>query len=276
MGFSPFSAIGLLLANGPGILLLSALTASIVLFWDWRWALSAAVIVLLALSSIGAALHTLSPLVTAGQWLASVVAGVLLGLAGRFHPAAANTHTNGNWLLRLIALGFMVGAWWVIDPGVSLPLFTQGETDLIFWLGLCGLLIVSLSSAPLHTGIGLMLMMAPLQAIAAVLLPGSGMALLVSIAQILLALSCAYLVLAQPSLVRASRRTLPLPGETTPTPMPAQTIQPAQTTQSAQTTQTGQTPLRFPKPRQQQPASLATDVTSSPGQEPQAPVEKSA
>lgn len=259
MNVTPFSVIGLLLATGPGILLLAVLAASIVLLWDWRWALPSAVIVALGLSSIQAALHSPGLLVTISQWLAVIVAGVLLGLAGRFHPAAAHLHASSNWLTRLIALLFVVGAWWVIDPGVSLPLFTQVETDLIIWAGLCGLLLVSLSAAPLHTGIGLLLLMTPLQATAAILLPGAGLAIVAGIAQILVGLGCAYLTLAQQLPPRAQRLMAPLPTATSQVPT------------------TPQRPARgFPSLRRQTPGAGAAGAVSETGPDVHPPVEKSA
>lgn len=256
MTFSPFSAIGLLLANGLGILLLSALAASVVLVWSWRWALPAAVTTLLAMTTILAALHTVSPLITFSQWLAIGVAGLLLGLAGRLHPAAGG-RPNSNWLIRLAALASMLGAWWVIDPGVSLPMFTQVETDLILWIGLCGVLLISLSPAPLHTGIGLLLLGAPLQAASAILLPGSGLTILAGIAQILLALGCAYLTLAQPIPQRAGRQVLPLPGATS-LPVPARPPR-----------------LRFPKPRPSASLPPGTGLATESSRETHAPAEKS-
>ncbi len=205
MAISPFAAVGSLLANGIGILMLAALAASIVLVWDWRWALGSAIALLLAVSSITAAIHAPLVLVTFSQWLAVLIAGLLLGLSAHFHRAGAARYANSNWLLRLIALAFLLGIWWVIDPGVALPLFSQVETDILIWIGLCGLLLLGLSSAPFHVGIGLLLMTAPLQAIAPVLLTGSGVAVLIGMAQILLALACAYLTLLQPAPARKQR-----------------------------------------------------------------------
>jgi hypothetical protein len=60
----------------------------------------------------------------------------------------------------------------------------------------------------------MMLWCVPLYAIAAVLLPGSGLPVLVGIAELLLALACAYLTLVEPSAIGAgiSRRSRwPLP-----------------------------------------------------------------
>lgn len=220
MNLTPFALVGAPLATGPGILLLAILAASLVLIWDWRWALPGAVLAALGLSSVQAALHGSAPLITLSQWLAILVAGLLLALAGRFNPAAARLHTSSNWLTRLIALLFVLGAWWVIDPGVSLPLFTQVETDLVLWTAICGLLLLSLSAAPLHTGIGLLLLTTPLQAIAAILTPGAGLTIVAGVAQVLIALGCAYLTLAQQLPQRTQRLVAPLPALPAQTPPP--------------------------------------------------------
>lgn len=256
MTLTPFSAIGLLLATGPGILLLATLAASVVLIWDWRWGTPGAALVALGLSSIQATLHSPDLRITLSQWVAVIVAGVLLGLAGRFHPAAAHLPPNGNWLTRLIALLFVLGVWWVLDPGVSLPLFTQIETDLILWAGLCGLLLVSLSATPLHTGIGLLLLMTPLQAIAAIVLPGAGLAVVAGIAQILVGLGCAYLTLVQQIPQGTVRLVAPLPTVTSQTP-----LRPVR---------------RFPSLRRQTPAALMTSATTEKGSKAHTSVEKSA
>ncbi len=208
MELSPFALLGGLLATGPGVLLLAGLAASSVVFWDWRWALGSTLAIMLGVTSIQAAIHSPTMLVTAGQWLAALVAASILGLAGHFRGLSPSARTSSNWLVRLIALAFIASAWWVIDPGVSLPNFAQVETDLLFWAGLCGLLMLGLSASPLFAGIGLLLLTVPTLAMAPVLLPGSGMAIILGIAQILLALACAYLTLVEP--MPARRRRAPI------------------------------------------------------------------
>jgi hypothetical protein len=254
---SIFAAVGTLLANGPGILLLSALVASLVLIWDWRWAIAGAAAILLGVSSLAAALHEPAPAVTAAQWLASLVSLLLLGLSAYLHRPGATAHPHGNWLLRLLALGFLAGAWWMLDPGVALPIFTRVETDLLIWIGLCSALLLGLSAAPFSTGIGLLLLTAVAQNIAAVLLPGSGLAVLVGIAQILLALGCAYAMLAQP--VRTSR------WQMAPARRSAQAIEP---TAAPQPRPSRLFPGRVIRPRRPsgiEEAAETLKVASSPG-----------
>lgn len=195
MPASPFALLGDLLANSAGVLLLWLLAASSVLVWNWRWAVTSTVSLLLVTSSLLSALHSPLALVTASQWLAALLAGLLLWQAGSFSPIP--TAPAGNWLIRLCGLGFLLAAWQAVSPSISLPLLTQAETDLLCWIGLCGLVLLSLSNAPVQTGSGLLLLTAPLQSLAALLAPASGAAVLVGMAQILLALACAGRALAQ-------------------------------------------------------------------------------
>lgn len=221
MSMSPFEVAGALLANGLGILFLAALAGSIVLIWDWRWAVVSSTLLLLGVSSIAVRVHGAPTLIAAVQWLAIVVATLLLGLAAHFHPRAVATLPNANWLLRTLALGFLLGAWWMLDSGFNLPLFSRVETDLLIWVALCGVLLLGLSASPFYTGIGLLLVLAPLQSIASVLMPGAGLSIFVGIGQILAALACAYLTLAQPSPVIEQRKIIAPLARYTPMSTPA-------------------------------------------------------
>lgn len=237
---SIFAAVGAWLANGPGILFLSILAASLVLVWDWRWTLGGTTVVMVGISSLAAALHGPVPAVTGAQWMTALVSSLLLGLSAYFHRPGVVVAHHGNWLLRSIALGFLAGAWWVLDPGVAFPTFTRVETDLLIWIGLCGALMLGLSAAPFYNGIGLLLLTSVAQNLATVLLPGSGLPVLIGIAQILLALGCAYLVLVQPAQVsrwqaistgnsstqKREERGEPVPGPRPPRLFPGRAAQP--------------------------------------------------
>ncbi len=224
MEFSPFALLGGLIATGPGILLLVGLAASSIILWDWRWAIGSTLAVMLSVTSVQAALHSPALPVSASQWLAALVSAALLGIAGHLRPRSPSAHASTNWLVRLIALVFFGSAWWVIDPGVSLPNFTQVETDLLFWVGLCGLLMMGLSASPIFTGTGLLLLTVPTLAIAPILLPGSGVAIILGIGQILLALACAYLTLAEPIPAERRRRYKAPPLLPAATPVPTRPV----------------------------------------------------
>jgi hypothetical protein len=96
-----------------------------------------------------------------------------------------------------------------LDPGYTLPSFTQPQTDLLLWAALCGLAVWSFSSSALLSGVAILLWSAPLYALAAVLLPGSGLPAIVGITDLLLALACGYLVLLEPSGAKGKVQRVP-------------------------------------------------------------------
>lgn len=206
-----FGAIGAALANGFGTLILAALGAAIVILWDWRVALAGVVLLYLGITSILVYLHGLPGLLALGQVLAVVLSAVLLGGAKLARSSTTPLRHASNAVLRVLALAFVLGAWWFVDPGYTLPLFSQAETGLLLWMVICGLAMAAFTASPFFAGIALLLWSLPVYAAAAVLLPGSGLPVMVGIMDLLLALACGYLILTeQVSHVDVVRR-LPLP-----------------------------------------------------------------
>lgn len=214
-----FVAFGNVFATGVGILLLASLTGAILVLWDWRIALLGALLVHLGSSSILVLVHSVPGLVAAGQLLAVALSAVMLAIAGSLHPYPSSLRQAGNWPLRLMALIFIVAAWWYLDPGYTLPSFSQAETDLLLWTGICGLALWSFSGSPLMGGAGVLLWSTPMYALASVLLPGSGLPAIVGITDIILVLACSYLVLLEPASARGvARRLAPKSATTDVTP----------------------------------------------------------
>ncbi len=197
-----FTGLGNIFATGVGILLLSAVTGLLFLLWDWRVALLGAVFVHLGACSILVLVHDVPGLVAGGELLAVTLAAAMLASAGLVHADSKSLHQAGSWPLRLLTLVFVVIAWWYLDPGYTLPFFSQPETDFLLWTAICALAIWSFSGSPLMGGAAVLLWSTPMYALASVLLPGSGLPAVVGIADVLLALACSYLVLLEPSGVR--------------------------------------------------------------------------
>ena len=193
---SLFLAIGNLFASGLGVMILALAATAAVLIAHWRLALIAAVLALLAMSTFLAPLHHVSSAVIGAQWLVTLLCGAILWIAGSAIREDALAYSSGTWLLRFLALLFLAGVWWFVDPGLALPLFTQVETDLLIWFALCGLAMAALTGSPLFTGIGLMLIGSLTQALAGVLASGPGLSLAVAVAEICAVLACGYLALA--------------------------------------------------------------------------------
>ena len=238
-----FTAFGNIFATGAGILLLAVLTGAIFVLWDWRIALAGVVLVHLGSSSVLVLVHGAPGIIAAGQLLAIVVSAAMLAIAGFLHPHPTSLRQAGNWPLRLVALTFIVGAWWYLDPGYTLPSFSQAETDFLLWTAMCALALWSFSGSPLLGGVGVLLWSVPMYSLAAVLLPGSGLPAIIGMTDIVLALACSYLVLLEPASSRdvtsrlaiknAAPAIAPQPrrtGETLPlvaagSPMASETVQ---------------------------------------------------
>lgn len=197
-----FAGLGNIFATGVGILLLGAIAGTLFVLWDWRIALLGAVFIHLGACSILVLVHGVPGLVAAGQLLAVTLAAAMLAIAGFLHADSKSLHQGGNWALRLLALIFVVIAWWYLDPGYTLPYFSQPETDFMLWTGMCALVMWSFSGSPLMAGAALLLWSTPMYALASVLLPGSGLPVVVGITDVILALACSYLVLLEPPGVR--------------------------------------------------------------------------
>jgi hypothetical protein len=182
---------------------------SIFVAWNWRLALVGAILLHLGIVSILVHIHDVPGELAAGQVVAVMLCAAMLGIAGWLQPQPLTLQQGTNWPLRSLALLFVLAAWWFLDPGYTLPMFTQLETELMIWTALCGLALWSFSGSPLLGGVAVLLWSVPLFALASVLLDGSGLAAIVGIADIVIVLACGYLALLDPSAQRRAQRFLP-------------------------------------------------------------------
>lgn len=219
---SIFDAFGSLFASGPGLLLLAAMAGLIPLVWDWRVTVAALVSVHIAVTVMLAYLHGTPAMLTVGQLVAILVAGSLLGLAKWTRSGAPSPRQPAGWLVRLMAVAFIVLGWWFVAPGIGLPMMSQPEVDILVWVAICGLIVVTLTADPLFVGAAILLWLLPAYAFSIVLLPTSGMPALLGIAEILVALACGYLILVQPvprTADNSGRMIVPLPRARTVRPL---------------------------------------------------------
>ena len=125
-----FAGLGNIFATGVGILLLGAVTGALFVLWDWRAALLGAVFVHLGACSILVLVHGVPGIVAAGQLLAVTLAAAMLAIAGFLHPNAKSLHQGGNWPLRLLALVFIVIAWWYLGPRLHFAILLPARNGL--------------------------------------------------------------------------------------------------------------------------------------------------
>ncbi|MCC9075256.1 hypothetical protein FKZ61_003895 [Litorilinea aerophila] len=191
-----FTSLGLW--TGDLSLLAAGLAAAlIVLVWDWRASLVGLVAVELGVA-LAAIRHLSLPLPWATiQGLVIVLACLILALSIRQVAAHASLYQAGTWMLRVGALLLAFWAWLSLRQWLSLPMLEGGLMDLFIWLGLCVLVLLGLSDNPFYTGVGLLLWCIPAQVIVSALLAVPALIAIIGILELLLALACSYLILAE-------------------------------------------------------------------------------
>lgn len=182
-------------ASGLGILLIGAIATSIILFWEWRWAFVSLLVVQTGVCLLVMRVHGASQDWAALQIIVMALCLLLLALsAQQIYPAFARPRP-GTWLLRSMALVLLLASWQIFNLKLALPLISPKILPLFLWLGLCTLVLFSLSDDPFFTGIALLLWCIPVQAMIEILLPLPQLFIVVNILQILISLACSYLVL---------------------------------------------------------------------------------
>lgn len=202
-----FSALGFF-ATGIGVLSTIAAAASIVLIWDWRVALAGLFVVQLSLATFGVHVHGVSAQWAMTHILIILLCTLILALSSVQIQSSRSLRQPGNWLLRLLALIVMFMAWRLVNIQVALPEFPPNQVTFLIGLMLCALLLLGLGDNPLFAGVGLLLWIMPVQLIVEVLLPLPTLIAILGALQLLLALTCSYLVLAD-RIPKATTRIIP-------------------------------------------------------------------
>jgi hypothetical protein len=180
-----------------GLAVTGATAAALILFWDWRLALAGLVVV-----QIGVATVTVQVEHMPAEWAAimtavTCLACLILALSAQQAGTSPSLRQAGTWLLRALALALVYLAWRALGRGVRLPELVPQVTALFVWLGICVLMILGMSNDPLFTAVGLLLWCIPVQAVVAVLLGVPALIALIGILELVVALACSYLVLAE-------------------------------------------------------------------------------
>jgi hypothetical protein len=96
-----------------------------------------------------------------------------------------------------MAVTLLYGAWRLLDITVTLPETDANVAQLYGWLALCAVLILGLSASPLFAGIAVLLWITVVQAFVASVLEIPSLVALVGILELLVALACSYLLIAE-------------------------------------------------------------------------------
>lgn len=186
-------------ASVPIHLMLGLIASIPVVLWDWRIALPGILITQLGTSVLSSTVYGLpAPWPTVHisvQFLACLI--LLLSILQTSNVQVRNSGEFSSRLFRLLVLGIAALMVWKASEGIELPLLENATKVLFIWFAAVALITLGMSETALFGGIGLLLWLIPVQAFLSVLFPLPAVIVLLGILQILVALACSFLLLAE-------------------------------------------------------------------------------
>lgn len=191
--FAAFAFFG----SSGGLILIGLVAAGVILLWEWRTALVGLLVIQLGV--IAATVH-LQRIPT--EWATvivgvSVLSGLMLAVSAQRIQYTGSLYQSGTWLQRAMILALFALIWRAAAASLQLPEFAPELVQLFAWLVFCLLTILGLSENPLFTAVALLLWLAPVQAVATVLVGVPAIVALIGLLQIMVALACSYLILVE-------------------------------------------------------------------------------
>lgn len=180
-----------------GFVLITAMTALIIVLWEWRLAL---------LGLFGVQVGVAAAAVSVGQlpseWagvmvLVTGLACLILALSAQQMTRTTTLYQAGTWQLRGLLLVLLYVAWSLADLVVPVPEVAPQLVDLFIWLTLCMLMILGLSDNPLFASVALLIWLIPVQVITVVIVNSPALVALIGMLSLLLALAGSYLILVE-------------------------------------------------------------------------------
>lgn len=187
-----------LFSTPAGMTLIGMVAAVSIILWDWRAALLAVLFVQASVAALTVDLFDVP-----GQWALIQVAVMALAClilalsAVQTMQQSLSARQAGSLPLRLMAVLFFTGTWILLDYAPSLPKVGPEASGLFGWLVVCAVLMLGMGTNPLYSGVALLLWFVPVQALVAVVLGIPALVALTGILELLVALVCSYLLLAE-------------------------------------------------------------------------------
>lgn len=169
----------------------------LILLWDWRLFLPG-----LALIQYGVGQILVYRYGVPGQWLAVyfwvvVLAALILALSPMQLPRLQTSLRSANPFFRLLIMLLLAVLVYTLQPDIPLPLLDEPTARLFLWLAACAFLIMALTDNAIFTGVGLLFWFIPVQSLMSMILPLPALIALIGILQLVVALACAFLALAE-------------------------------------------------------------------------------
>ena len=192
-------------ATGLGLLATLGVVTLIILLWDWRAALIGLVVVQMSLATLSVQIFALPTTWATAFLTTTALSALILAVSMVQVGPMRSLDQAGNWLMRLFAVGILLTAWRLMSIEVALPQMTPNQVQFFTLMALSALMMLSLGDNPLFVGVALLLWMMTAQVLIAVLLPQPTILVMLGALQLLLALTCSYLILADRVPRRATR-----------------------------------------------------------------------
>lgn len=186
-------------ASVPVHVLLGIVAAMPVILWDWRIALPGILLVQLGTSLLIGTVYGLSAPWPAVHFGVQVLACLIL-LLSILQTSNVQVPTSGEFssrLFRMLILGIAALMVWRATEGLDLPRLDVATKVLFIWFAAVALITLGMTETALFGSIGLLMWLIPVQAFLSVLFPIPAVIVLLGILQILVALACSFLLLAE-------------------------------------------------------------------------------
>jgi hypothetical protein len=191
--FGPLSFFGGTL----GPILIAAVSALVIVLWEWRVALFGLFFVQVGVASAAVALGQVPP-----EWAGVMVAVMglaclILALSAQRMTRTTTLYQAGTWQMRSLLLALLYVGWSLAEVRAPLPAVAPDLAELFVWLTLCMLVMLGLSDNPLFSTVALLIWLVTIQIIAAVIINSPALVALIGMLTLLLALAGSYLVLVE-------------------------------------------------------------------------------
>lgn len=185
------------LATGPGMLITGFFAILMILAWEWRVSLIGLILIQVGIAPIAIFLQGIDAQWVTVQTLVIILCSLILALSTTQIAGSPTSRQAGNWPLRLMVVILLYVSWRLFQFDIAIPLIDSRVSVLFNWLFICALVILSLSDNPLFTGSALILWFIPMHVVVATLFPFSSLIVLFGFLELILALCCSYLILAE-------------------------------------------------------------------------------
>lgn len=171
--------------------------------WDWRIALPGLLLLQLGTGTMMGSVYALPAPWPAVQFGVLIFACLILMLS-ILQTRSVQVDQSGAFssiLFRALVLGIASLLVWRAGDDIPLPLVNDSTRLLFLWFAALALLTLGLAETILFGGIALLLWLIPVQAILSILFPSPAIIVPLGILQLLMALACSYLLLAEESVL---------------------------------------------------------------------------